>query len=297
MKKISILLVLLSASFAVAAQTQTPATQDNAASRLAGNRVSKEQLSSNLGSLAKLLDSSSAARQIELSKVPEAVKRRERARELHKSAQTELDQGNLEKASALLTESRSVFFDAVRLAAPEEVTAKKFENDYLLRLESVNALLAAYKRVSGEKSASGVAETVALIEKSIAAGDALAKQRKFKEARTEIDRGYLVAKAGLTSLRSGDTLTRSLNFANKEEEFHYEIDRNNTHQMLIQALVDEKKAGSDMIKGFVSKAGALRLKADEAASRKAFDEAVNLLEESTSELVRAIRNAGIYIPG
>ncbi len=298
MNKPMVLLISLLACGGVLAQTPPPANApESAASRLAGNKIDKVQLTSNLDSVGKLLESSSAARQIDSSKAPEAMQRRDRARELHGAAKAALEQGNLEKASALLAESRSIFFDAVRFAAPEEVSAKKLENDYLLRLESVQALLGAYKRVSDEKSAKGVSETVAQIEKSMAAAAVLAHERKFKEARVEIDRGYLVAKAGLTSLRSGDTLVRSLNFATKEEEYHYEIDRNNTHQMLIKVLVDDKKASGEMVQAYLSKGQALRIKSDEAASRKAYDEAVKLLEESTAELVRAIRNAGIYIPG
>lgn len=292
------LIVIFACGTAVAQTAPTSANApESAAARLAGNKIDKAQLTFNLESVGKLLESSSAARQIESSKAPEALQRRDKARDLHRAAKQALEQDNLEKAAALLAESRSVFFDAVRFAAPEEVTAKKLENDYLLRLESVQALLGAYKRVSGEKSAKGLSETVSQIEKSIAASAELAKDRKFKEAKTEIDRGYLVAKAGLTTLRSGDTLVRSLNFASKEEEYHYEIDRNNTHQMLIKVLVDDKKASGDMIQSYLSKGQALRVKADEAASRKAYDEAVKLLEEATSELVRAIRNAGIYIPG
>lgn len=298
MNKPMVLLISLLACGGVLAQTPPPANApESAASRLAGNKIDKVQLTSNLDSVGKLLESSSAARQIDSSKAPEAMQRRDRARELHGAAKAALEQNNLEKASALLAESRSTFFDAVRFAAPEEVSAKKLENDYLLRLESVQALLGAYKRVSDEKSAKGVSETVVQIEKSMATAAVLAQERKFKEARAEIDRGYLVAKAGLTSLRSGDTLVRSLNFANKEEEYHYEIDRNNTHQMLIKVLVDDKKASGEMVQAYLSKGQALRIKADDAASRKAYDEAVKLLEESTAELVRAIRNAGIYIPG
>lgn len=298
MKKLVVPMIALLACGTVAAQTgATAGSQDNAASRLAGNKADKSQLSFNIESVGKLIEGSSAARQIESSKSSDAKDRREKARELHRSAKQALEQGNLEKAAALLAEARSVFFDAVRFAAPEEVTAKKLENDYLLRLESVQALLGAYKRVSKEKSAKGLEETVAQIEKSMAAAAELAKERKFKDARTEIDRGYLVAKAGLTTLRSGDTLVRSLNFANKEEEYHYEIDRNNTHQMLIKVLVDGNKASGEMVKTFVAKGEALRAKADEAAARKSYDEAVKLLEDATAELVRAIRNAGIYIPG
>jgi len=67
--------------------------------------------------------------------------------------------------------------------------------------------------------------------------------------------------------------------------------------MLVKVLVDEQKTSGEMIRNFLSKSHELRLKADEAATQKNYDKAVSLLEESTAELVRAIRNAGIYIPG
>lgn len=296
-RPIAFVCCLIAAGVALAQGTPAANSQESAASRLAGNKVDKNQLAFNMDSVGKLLESSSAARQIEASKAPSALQRRDRAKELYLGARAALDQGNLDKASNMLAEARSVFFDAVRFAAPEEVTAKKLENDYLMRLESVQALLGAYKRVSSEKSAKGVADTIAQIEKSLTDAAKLARDGKHKEGRAELDRGYLVAKAGLTTLRSGDTLVRSLNFASKEEEFHYEIDRNNTHQMLVKVLVDEQKTSGEMVRNFLSKAHELRLKADTTAAQKDYEKAVSLLEESTAELVRAIRNAGIYIPG
>lgn len=296
MKKISLLLALsLTAALATA---QAPEATESAASRLAAAKIDKDQLTFNIESVLKLLTSSSAARQIESSKAPEALSRRDKAVELQKQAKAALDAGDLQKASALLTETRAVFFDAVRFAAPEEVTAKKLEQDYKSRHESVKALLSAYQRVANEKggAAKGVRETVAQIEKSVADAEAMARGARYKEGRAELDRAYLVAKAGISSLRSGDTLVRSLNFASKEEEYHYEVDRNNTHQMLIKVLVEERKAGDQMIQNYVAKAQDLRNQADAAAAKKDYEAAIKLLEDSTAELVRAIRNAGIYIP-
>jgi hypothetical protein len=108
-----------------------------------------------------------------------------------------------------------MFFDAVAPRRPGEVTAKKLESDYKARLDSVNALHGAYKRIAKEKgtSVSGLGETVAPVEKGIAEAAKLARAGKYKEGRSELDRAYLVAKAGVSGLRSGDTLVRSLNFA------------------------------------------------------------------------------------
>lgn len=297
--KSSVLAIALMASLGNFAQS----APESAATRLGAAKVDKDQLQFNLESVGKLLESSSAARQIDASKAPEAQARREKAREIYKSAKASFAAGELEKANAQLSEVRAAFFDAVRLAAPEEVTAKKLEADYKARLDSVNALLGAYRRVASEKGSASktVNETVGQIDKSVAEAAKLAQAGKYKEGRTELDRAYLVAKAGISSLRSGDTLVRSLNFASKEEEYHYEIDRNDTHNMLIKVLVEEKRASNPMldqqVQAFVNKAKELRQQAEAAAAKRDHALAVKLLEESTVELVRAIRNAGIYIPG
>lgn len=305
-KRIAIAATLAATAVSVAqAQTAAPAAQESAATRLNASsaaQLDKEQLGRRLESVKLLLETSSAARQIESSADPRALATRDKARALHKNASDAYAAGDLATTSRLLAETSVLMFEAVRYAAPDEVVAKKLEADFNARNESVKALLAAYKRVAAEKSgAKGVAETVSSIEKSVATADQLAAAKKFAEGRAELDRAYLVAKAAISSLRSGDTLVRSLNFASKEEEFHYEIDRNETHKMLIKVLVDEKRASNpqldQQVQTFVDKARELRTAADSAAARKNFEQAVKLLEESTAELVRAIRNAGVYIPG
>jgi hypothetical protein len=48
---------------------------------------------------------------------------------------------------------------------------------------------------------------------------------------------------------------------------------------------------------FIGDAENLRSEAEKEAAGGRFDEAIGLLEQSTKELIRAIRSAGIYIPG
>ncbi|MDS4015276.1 MAG: hypothetical protein RKP46_13165 [Candidatus Accumulibacter sp.] len=302
MKKI-VIAVLLSAASGLAAAQSASSAPDSAAARLnASNaaQIDKDQLALRLESVGKLLDSSSASRQIEISGDPKALATREKAKGVYLKAKEAFGKGDLATANRLLPEATVLMFEAVRHAAPDDVVALKLQGDFNARSESVKALLGAYKRVAAEKGSKGVAETVASIEKSVAEADKLAAARKFAEGRAELDRAYLVAKAALSSLRGGDTLVRSLNFASKEEEYHYEVDRNDTHQMLIKVLVDEKRATNpqldQQVQAFLDKARALRKEAEGAASRKDFAQAVKLLEESTAELVRAIRNAGVYIP-
>lgn len=305
MKKLLISAAFLGASGLVQlALAQAPAagTESSAAARLASGQVDKEQLERRLESVGKLLDSSTAAKQIEASGDSAARAKQQKAKEAYAAARSAFDSGDLAKSSSLLNEASGLMFEGVRLAAPHEVVAQKQEADFNARNDSVKALLDAYKRIAAEKPAArGVSETVSLVEKSLGEAARLGAAKKFVEGRAELDRAYLVAKAAISSLRSGETLVRSLNFASKEEEFRYEVDRNETHQMLIKVLVEEKRASSpqldQQVKSFVARATELRGQADTAASRKEWVEAIKLLEASTAELVKAIRNAGVYIPG
>jgi len=287
-------------------QSQQPATapaQESAASRLAATAgQNKEQLARRIESVGHLLETSSAARQIESSQIAQALAVREEARGLYNTARDAFRSGDLPTANRLLTETTMLMFKAVRLASPEDVTRKKMETDFGVRRASVKALLAAYQRIAGEKSViRGVKETVASVEKTMAAADKLAEAGKYAEGRIELDHAYITVKTAVRTLRHGDTLVRSLNFASKEEEYHYEIDRNDTHQMLIKVLIDEKRAESPdldrQVSGFIAKAKELRTSAEANAKAKDFAGAIKLLEDSTTELVRAIRNAGVYIPG
>ena len=138
------------------------------------------------------------------------------------------------------------------------------------------------------------------VSAEISEADALMQAGKPDEAMAALDDAYETIKVSLESLRGGDTLVRELNFETKEDEYKYELDRNDTHQMLIKVLLAEKMANSPMrasAEKFIGQAEELRSQAESAADKKKFEDAIGLLEQSTKELIRAIRSAGVYIPG
>ena len=259
--------------------------------------VDRARLEQRFAAVETLIERSSAARQIETSGAAGARDQREKAREIYRQARAAYDSGQYARASQLLPQASVQMFEAVRLAAPEQITAPKARGDFEARLDSVNALHAAFRRVAAEKpGTSGTAETSRDIERRIGEARRLADAGNVEAGRAEIDRAYLITKAAVSTLRSGDTLVRSLEFKTKEEEYRYEVDRNDTHQMLIKVLLDGKPETSQS-RGFIDRAAQLRAQAEGAAARSDHAGAIQLLEESTRELVRAIRGAGIYIPG
>lgn len=295
----SILVALAIAAPALAQQPE-PSADTSAAQRIQSREPDPLQFARRMESVGTLIENSSAARQIEASGVAEALEQHEQAKQAYLEAKAAFAAGDLAKASTLLSRASMTVFQAARLAAPETVAAEKHEKDFRNKLESVKALLAAQKRIASEKSeVRGTSETTRQIEALLAEAEQKAASGQFDGGRTTLEQAYLLAKASVSSMRSGDTLVRSLNFASKEEEYHYEVDRNDTHQMLIKVLLEDKggTAANARMKAFLDSAASLRRDAETAASRGEYAAGIETLERATSELVKAIRSAGIYIPG
>ncbi|MEY4751605.1 MAG: hypothetical protein RIQ60_3819 [Pseudomonadota bacterium] len=271
------------------------------------------QLERRLQSVGTLIESSSAARQIDASGVAEARQRRDNARLMHREAAAALAAGDLAGSSRLLDQAAREVMAGARLAKPEQMQAEKSRRDFDARLESTRALLGAQQRITSEKSASAptgsaqaraaqeAADATRAIERQLAEAQALAARGQLDAARPVLERAYLTARVSIEALRRGDTLVRSLNFASPREEYDYELDRNETHAMLIKVLLADRKDASGAMppamQSRVDQAAGLRSQAEARAAAGDHAAAVKLLEDATRELVRAIRAGGVYIPG
>jgi hypothetical protein len=257
----------------------------------------RAQLERRKTSVETLIERSSAAKQVETSGSPAAQAIREKARASHRAAVQAMETGDHARAGQLFDEATRSMVQAVREAAPGQLIEQKARRDYEARLESVKALLAAQKRISSEKSSGAGDTATGQVEKLMAQAQQLAAENDLVRARSVLDEAYLAVRGSIGGMREGDTLVRSLHFANKEEEYHYEVDRNDTHRMLVTVLLSDKPAAAAGTEPSMQRAAQLRLQAEAAAARRDFAGAIEFLEQSTRELVRAIRGAGVYIPG
>lgn len=265
------------------------------------SQASKESISSRLHNMSKLLNESSGARQVISSTNSEAKQKRQEALELYRLANERLNSGANAEATIYLNQSTKLMFDAIRMSTPTSVIEKEIIINYGERRQSVIALKDAFNRISDENhEQESKLKVNKQLEKLINRADKLLKNGENARARTEIDKAYQLLKVSIDSIRSGQTLVRSLQFETKKEEYLYEVDRNDTHSMLIGLLVDEKNKSDStrkMIIKFVEESKVFRKQADAYAEDGAYEIAIDLLEQSTRQLVRAIRSAGIYIPG
>jgi tetratricopeptide (TPR) repeat protein len=261
------------------------------------------QTGSRLQSVEKLLETSSAAQQIKESDNQAAKEKHGEAIALYEKAKLAQSKGDEQQAADLLKQATTVMFEATRMIKKDESFMAKDVRDFDARKESIEALCTAYENIAEEKGIDSATENElhAFVFKRIDQAEALKQEDRVKEGRKMLDEAYVAAKVAIEHLRGGETLVRSLNFASSEEEYHYEVDRNDTHRMLVDVLLKEKMKTNwgieTMVNSFMGKAQKLRVVAETQASNGEYENAVNTLEQSTKEIVRAIRSAGIYIPG
>jgi len=268
---------------------------------LSQSQTTADPLSSRLQNMERLLNESSGARQVMGSGNDDAISKRAKALELYRQAGEKLSAGARDDASALLNQSAKLMFEAIKTATPLVMLEDKKKVDYAKRKESVAALRDAFDRIADEsRDVEAKRQVNQQLSQLIASADALVEQGDNSGAQVELDKAYHLLKVSIESKRAGQTLVRSLQFESKKEEYLYEVDRYDTHRMLIDLLVDEKTksdyARKEIIK-FVEQANQLSQQADAYARQNEFEAAIELLELSTRQLVRAIRTAGIYIPG
>ncbi len=251
------------------------------------------------GFINKLLEVSSGAKLVRASAVPEIMSIYGEARGFYQQA---TDAVELAQVNMYLNMAVGKMYRAIQLATPKKLSDDKSILDYEQRLKSVNALSDAYARIVEEKGLSEKGEIVLTqVAEHKQSASVLEDNKDFKAGRAELDVAYVLIKSAIELMRGGDTLIRSLNFASIEEEYHYEVDRNDTHFMLVNLLVAGKleskpQSFKDKIAKMVVDAKAMKLEAEQLAKDEGFKHAITKLENSTGVLVKAIRMGGVFIP-
>lgn len=247
----------------------------------------------------QLFSNSVASRQIDEGNNTEAKQLKAQALELLEQARAAEAAGDPSRRDELLRESKQKMFSAMRLSG-DKVVADKQQQDLRQRLDNVKAMREAWQRVAAEKKPADAEQINTQVEHELDSSQREQGRGNYQAALDHVNNAYVTLKLAIVSLRHGDTLTTSLAFASKEEEYRYELDRNDTHKMLVNVLLKEKleRSGmSRMVSMVMDKVDKLRDEANQRASEGNYKAAIELMEEATAQVVRLIRAAGIYIPG
>lgn len=250
--------------------------------------------------VGNLVTKSVSSQRIEQSGDAAAKQSLEEARALVAAAKADLDAGRVDAANVKLDEALALVNTQVQRLSGAEVRGAHDRQMYERQLKAVSTFLAAYQRVAeggSSKSAARQAETIRVLvgqaERKAGGGD-------YEAAVAILNEAYATARGDIRQMRQGQTLTRSLDFATPEEEYDYELGRNESHFLLLQfALTEKKPAGSVVgrIDANRKSAETMRAEAEGKAAGGAYPEAIGLLNESTELLLKSIRMSGMFIPG
>jgi hypothetical protein len=245
-----------------------------------------------------LLYDSSAAKQIMNNGSEPALAKRREAIRLYEAAEVG---GDIEMRRSQLNQAVATMYEAVALVKNGAHGDEKAQRDFNNRKASLDALLAAHERIMDEKGKSQLHTLLlAEIEEDAMMAESLLAEGDVDAARFHLDKAYEVTMLSVEHAREGETLTRELKFDTPRDEYAYELDRNDTHRMLVTVLLKDKlenEATRNRVAGFLEAADRHRETALEHADAGRFEDAISALEQSTAELVKVIRGAGVYIPG
>ncbi|MBF0283455.1 MAG: PDZ domain-containing protein [Magnetococcales bacterium] len=169
-------------------------------------------------------------------------------------------------------------------------------HDAAVRLESARSLLEAYDRIRLEKNAGAEAEKLSQhVALMLSQAQELLRLYRMDEGRSLLNEAYRTVKQELQKLRGGETLINPLRFQNKLDELTYERNRNGMYEMLVRSIPDFPNRISQGDPLFQS-AMTLRQSAENASVQGDPESGVKLMEQSTSKLVRLLKEAGLDIP-
>jgi tetratricopeptide (TPR) repeat protein len=223
------------------------------------------------------------------------------ARDLIAKAQTDLGAGNLAKADDELNQALALINARTRNLSQSRVTNERLQEAYDKRRKAVRTFIVAYDRVAKEKGkTSSAAKQSEALSRMADEADKLAAAGKLADAKVRLDEAYALTTKQLREMRSGDKLVRSLKFETPKDEYDYEIDRNDSHFMLLKIAAGEAsppRPDTPETQRLRSTAEALRKTAERQSGGGDYKAAIKSLEQSTGELLKAIRANGLFVPG
>jgi len=254
-----------------------------------------------LHALGELIDRSSVSRQISSSNNEASLQKYKLARSLREQAVIAYREGKLEESNVLIGSAKKALFEAAKLSGSGESRKDREKKSYESMKRSMHALLEAMERIGTEKGNKKPVEQLAEKTRSlIRQADQYVAAGKYKEGMELLGKAVYGIDNKINEMRSGDTLTRSLSFATPKEEYQYELERNDTHLLLVNVYLAENPAEGEVrskIDQYLDGARTFRKKAEDMASTGKYQDAVREMESATVNIIRAIRAMGVYIPG
>ncbi|UCB55892.1 MAG: hypothetical protein JSW45_05020 [Thiotrichales bacterium] len=245
-----------------------------------------------------LVHSSPVSVRIEKSDDEEAKQQLKRAREMWEQASEHSEKEEFELAEVHISEGLKLMTKVSRKFKDQDRVKQARIDLYKQVKGHVEMFVVVFDRIADEKGGDHIRKMLdrekidslmATAEEQYADGDLAMANHLMRQAADMVDHA-------LSNARHEEVLLRELSFESLEEEYAYEVQRNESYVMIIDMLQKKKTAKSQASASFVQKMidanAKMRQQADAAAEKGDFEEGIALLEKSTDKLSRALRVSG-----
>jgi hypothetical protein len=221
---------------------------------------------------------------------------------LYKKSELSVQQGDYEIGNNLLNEIVRIITSITRKESRVTNDQTKLLRYYNERKATIDALMNTFDEITKNEKVShkSLEPRRRMIDDLLNLAKSNITNGEVSGAIVNIDKAYEVAIQITIEVRDGITLIRELKFETAKDEYLYEIDRNESHYFLLDITVREKKPSAKMllaIQKLRDESDGLRADADKEAKSENYESAIDILNKSTKNLIRAIRMGGNFIPG
>lgn len=240
---------------------------------------------------------------IDTANDPQAKSELEQAKGVFAEARALLANGDLERAASSLDEAlRKVSSVAAAVARTRPARTARQEK---LVYDRLRGQIESYMNALGhdDPSRAGGTNTQRVQERlgqMLEQAKGHAQAEKYRLAKDTLTEAYRVAVVAIAVQRKGETAVFRLSFETPADEYLYERKRNDSYEMLVGIMMNEKQSGTGGLKAIVERMmgenRSLRERADAAAHAGDYSGAIATMEGATSRLVRALRAGGLPVP-
>lgn len=263
----------------------------------AGPPVSRAVLEQKVRLLENYLTSAMVIR-IETANDLQAKRELEQAKNMFAEAHAALANGDLERAAGGLDEALRKLSSATAAVARTCPVKTKVNYDRL-RGQVKSYINALNRDVPSSADDTGAKGIQARLDRMLGQAGGHAQAGRHLLAQKILTEAYRVAVVAIAARRKGETSVFRLTFETPADEYLYERKRNESYEVLVEIMMNEREAAASGLKAMVDRLTGesrnMRDKADAAAEAGDYPAAISAMEDATRNLVRALRAGGLPV--
>jgi len=249
----------------------------------------------------KLLDwlvhDSPTSQRIEDSENDEAKQQLKRSQEMWQQAVEHNEAGEYELADGHINEGLKLMTSVSRTVKDLDRVKQARIELYKQVKEHVEMFITAFDRIAEEKGEDQIRSMLdrEKLDNIMHSAESMYEEDELVLANHLIGQAADMVDNALSDARHEDVLLHELTFESLEEEYAYEVDRNQSYVKLI-GLMQKKTTPSQASASYVQKLiegnALLREQADVLAGKGDLEQGISVLEKGTDKLSRALRVSG-----